>query len=388
MKATADPRPLVVHVLYRFDTGGLENGVVNLVNRMTDWRHVVVSLTDVSPHFCRRVTNPEVRFLELNKPDGHGTKVWSALARHLRTLQPAVVHTRNLAALEMQPAAWWAGAPVRVHSEHGRDASDIDGTVKRYQWLRRAYGQFVHRWIALSRDLNDYLVQSVGVPGERVTQICNGVDDRRFCPGKCRVPVADGPFADASLCVVGTVGRMQSVKAQTLLAKAFVQALQIRPALRTRLRLVMVGEGALRAECQKILADAGVADLTWLPGERTDVPDVMRSLDLFVLPSLAEGISNTILEAMATALPVVATDVGGNIDLIDAGVSGQIVRAGDVPALASAIVDWCGNPERCMQAGRAGRQLVVQKFGLDAMVQAYRSVYEAGLLRGSRKSTS
>lgn len=381
---SADRRPLVVHVVYRFDTGGLENGVVNLINRMTDWRHAVVALTEVAPGFWRRVSNPDAQYLALNKPAGQGAQVWPALVRHLRQLRPAVVHTRNLAALEMQPAAWWAGVPYRVHGEHGRDASDVDGTVKRYQWIRRLYGTFVHHWIALSRDLHDYLVQPVGLPPSRVTQICNGVDDQRFCPGEGRVPLPGSPFADPGLCVVGTVGRMQTVKAQPLLARAFVQALQLQPALRRTLRLVLVGDGALRADCQQILDAAGVADLAWLPGERADVPDVMRSLDLFALPSLAEGISNTILEAMATGLPVVATRVGGNADLVDDGTSGQIVPAGDVEALAMALAQWGGDAERRQAAGRVGRLRVEQQYSLDAMVQAYREVYQRALSRPVR----
>ena len=93
---------------------------------------------------------------------------------------------------------------------------------------------------------------------------------------------------------------MQTVKAQPVLARAFVRALELQPQLRARLRLVMVGDGPLRAEAQAVLDHAGVAALAWLPGERADVPDVMRGLDCFVLPSLAEGISNTILEAMAS----------------------------------------------------------------------------------------
>ena len=111
--------------------------------------------------------------------------------------------------------------------------------------------------------------------------------------------------------IVGTVGRMQQVKDQPMLVRAFVQALQWQPALRDRLRLVLVGDGPLKAQCEALLADAGMTALAWLPGERQDVADVMRGLDCFALPSLAEGISNTILEAMASGLPVVATDVGG-----------------------------------------------------------------------------
>ena len=147
---------------------------------------------------------------------------------------------------------------------------------------------------------------------------------------------------------------MQTVKAQPLLAAAFVRALQLQPALRDRLRLVMVGDGPLRAQAQAVLASAGVEQLAWLPGERADVPDVMRGLDCFVLPSLAEGISNTILEAMASGLPVVATDVGGNAGTGGRRADRDACAGGDVEALAAGIAGMAGDPARAAAMGAAG----------------------------------
>lgn len=373
-----DARPLVVHVVYRFDTGGLENGVVNLINRMTDWRHAVIALTEAVPAFCQRVQRSDVQFHSLRQPPGHGFHSWPALLRILRELQPQVVHTRNLAALEMQPAAWWAGVPLRVHGEHGRDAEDPDGRSRKHQWLRRAYRPFVHRYVALSRELEHYLVDTVGFKRAAVTHITNGVDSERFGPAADAQRAPGCPFTAPGLCLVGTVGRMQTVKAQPLLAQAFVAALQMRPELRATLRLALVGEGPLRAECEALLVAGGVRDLAWLPGERSDVPAVMQGLDLFVLPSLAEGISNTILEAMACGLPVLATAVGGNADLVEDGVSGQIVPPGDVGALAAGLCRWAQDAPARRAAGAAGRTRVLERFSLQAMVDAYRRVYEGG----------
>jgi sugar transferase (PEP-CTERM/EpsH1 system associated) len=260
-------------------------------------------MTEVAPEFARRIRRDDVLFHSLHKPPGQGLKVFPALRRQLRLWRPAIVHSRNLAPLECQAAAWAAGVPVRVHGEHGRDVDDPDGTSRRHQWMRRLYGRFVHRWVALSDDLARYLSERVGIDERRIDHIYNGVDITRFSPPNGGKAAIDGCPFDASKFLVGTVGRMQAIKAQPLLAQAFVAALRQAPELRDRLRLVMVGGGPLRAECQTILEAGGVADLAWLPGERADVPEVMRGLDAFVLPSLGEGISNTILEAMATALP-------------------------------------------------------------------------------------
>ena len=389
MTRTAAPaRPLVLHVVYRFDTGGLENGVVNLINHMPAdaYRHAVVALTEVVPTFSSRITRQDVEFVSLHKPPGHGARLYPRLARLMRQLQPDIVHTRNLAALECQVPAWWAGVPGRVHGEHGRDVEDLDGSSRRHQWMRRAYSPFVHRYVALSQDLAGYLTQRVGLRASRVVQVYNGVDTTLFAPAQGgRAPIAGCAFGAAPHWLVGTVGRMQTVKDQTLLARAFVGALARQPALRDRLRLVMVGDGPLRAQSLAVLNAAGVADLAWLPGERADVPDVMRGLDCFVLPSKAEGISNTILEAMACALPVVATQVGGNAELVDAGRTGTVVPSGDVDAMADALVQLATDRARAQAWGLAGRARVEQHFSLHSMVAAYQRVYDDVLTRSTRR---
>ncbi len=184
--------PLVAHVVYRFDTGGLENGLVNLINHMPRdaYRHVVIALTQVTD-FRHRVKRDDVEFIALDKPPGHAVKLYPRLAQLFRQLQPAVVHTRNLAALECALPAWWAGVPVRVHGEHGRDVEDMDGSSRKYQWLRRAYKPWVTHYVALSRDLAGYLSDRVHVPPDRLSQVYNGVDTQRFRP-------ADGPRRPAS----------------------------------------------------------------------------------------------------------------------------------------------------------------------------------------------
>lgn len=375
----SETRPLICHVVYRFAVGGLENGVVNLINHLPAdrWRHAVVSLTDIDPAFAARIRTPGVALHALHKPPGQGFRQWPALARLFRHLRPAIVHTRNLAALEAQLPAWWAGVPGRVHGEHGRDAEDPDGTSRKHQWMRRAYRPFVQHTIALGRDLADYCRQRIGTPEARLHTIYNGVDTGRFRPAPegRRAVLPESPFNDPGLWVIGTVGRMQTVKAQPLLVRAFIEALRRRPDLRARLRLMLVGAGPLRGDCEAALAAAGLTSLAWFAGERADVPDVMRALDAFVLPSLAEGISNTILEAMASGLPVLATSVGANGELVEAGSTGRLVAPADEAALAEGILGLADDPAASLRMGQAGRRRAEQHFSLASMVNAYERVY-------------
>jgi sugar transferase (PEP-CTERM/EpsH1 system associated) len=374
----SDPRPLVAHVVFRFAVGGLENGVVNLINRMPRdrWRHAVVALTEVDETFAQRLQRADVFLAALKKPPGHGIRLYPRLFRLFRELRPAIVHTRNLAALEATVPAWAAAVPVRIHGEHGREQSDLDGLNRKYRRIRKIYRPFVSHYVALSRDLERYLIDRVGVPVARISHIYNGVDSARFRPraGR-REPIAGSPFNDPALFVVGAVGRLEAVKDQTNLARAFVSALQSNPAAARRLRLVLVGDGPLKPAVEAILRAGGVERLVWFAGERGDVADLLRGFDCFVLPSLAEGISNTMLEAMATGLPVIATRVGANADLMEEGAAGRLVPRADPDALARELLALFDDPTRALSYGRAGRQIVERRFGLDRMVADYESLY-------------
>ena len=372
-----DRRPLVVHVVFRFDVGGLENGVVNLINHMPPdaYRHAVVSLTEITD-FRRRILRQNVQFIALQKAPGHTFWLYPRLFALFRDLRPAIVHSRNLAALEAVVPAWAAGVPVRIHGEHGRDVGDLDGSSRKYQWLRRCYRPFVTHYIALSRDLAHYLTSTIGFSPAKVAQIYNGVDTRRFHPAPLRSPIAGCPFADPDCWLVGTVGRMQVVKDQTALAQAFIRTLEAFPDLRSRLRLVMVGDGPLRVQAQALLERAGVAGLAWLPGEREDVAEILRGLDCFVLPSLTEGVSNTILEAMASGLPVIATDVGGNGELIEVGRTGELVPVADVEAMAEKIATYAMSPLLARAMGQAGRITAERQFSMEAMSERYQGLYD------------
>jgi sugar transferase (PEP-CTERM/EpsH1 system associated) len=307
-------------------------------------------------------------------------RLWRLFLR----LRPDIVHTRNFGQLEAAIPATLAGVRGRIHSEHGHELVDIGGRSRRHRWVRRAFRPLVHRYIALSKDLERYLRDKVGVPPARLAQLYNGVDTERFRPGSARrVPLPCDGFARPDHFVIGTVGRMQAIKDPVLLARAFVQVLRDVPEAARRLRLVMIGDGPLWDQVRAVLDEAGAAELAWLPGERDDVPRILRGLDLFVLPSLSEGISNTVLEAMASGLPVVATAVGGNPELIDDGVTGTLVPRSEVTRMAQAIRAYAESPELCRRHSLEARRAAERRFSMDAMVQGYLSIYD-GLLAGAR----
>ena len=374
------PQPLLAHVVFRFGMGGLENGIVNLINHLPRerWRHAIVSLTDVSREFTERIARQDVNYIALGKRPGHLVRDYPRLLRLFKALRPAIVHTRNLAALEAIMPAWAARVPVRIHGEHGWDIQDPEGRRRRYRLVRRLYRPFVNHYIALSQHLAEYLQQQVGVTDEAISQVYNGVDTERFHPGAGDA-IAGCPFHAPDHWLIGSVGRLEAIKDPLNLVRAFIRALKLHPAGAERLRLVIVGDGALRQEVEALLADAGVRDLAWLAGERAEVPQFMRGLDCFVLPSRAEGVSNTILEAMATRLPIVATRVGGNAELIESGMSGTLVPPADPEALSRAIIAYSHDRAVARRHAKAAYHVALTRFSLATMVAAYASIYEHAL---------
>jgi sugar transferase (PEP-CTERM/EpsH1 system associated) len=368
--------PLICHVIYRLAVGGLENGLVNLINNLPAerYRHAVICVTQAT-EFRERIRQNGVEIHELRKQPGKDIAVYGRMWHALRKLQPRVVHTRNLPALDMLVPARLAGVPRFVHSEHGLDKIEIDGKNTKYNLMRRASRLTVDRYITMSRDLNGWLQREVGIPATRIETIYNGVDTARFSPQRDDRHALPAGFSPPGSIVIGTLGRLDPVKNQTLLARAFARLVERRPDLRARLRLAIIGDGDERAAIESILAQGGVTELAWLPGFRNDTPCLYRALDIFILPSVREGISNTLLEAMASGIPVIATRVGGNPEILPDKIVGQLVESNDPEALAQAIERYVDDPILLRAHGEAGRAHVLKNFSLNAMMQGYDRVY-------------
>ncbi|EHR72000.1 sugar transferase, PEP-CTERM/EpsH1 system associated [Burkholderiales bacterium JOSHI_001] len=377
--------PLILHVIHQFATGGLENGLVNLINHLPHdrFRHAVACVEDYTD-FGRRVRREDTSLHALHRSRKGVWQVRRELYALCRKLRPSIVHTRGLSGLDALMPAALAGVQHRIHGEHGWDMHDLNGRDWKTALLKRAHSPLVERYITVSQDLGNYLEQRIHVKRQRITTICNGVDTQRFQPrGPSSPRLLPEGFAPPGCVVIGTVGRLQPVKDQQLLLQAFSR-LQ-RPAAdpsgagAAALRLVLVGDGPLQSDLQAQAQALGIAERTWFAGDRSDVAALLQQLDVFVLPSLAEGISNTLLEAMATGLPLVATRVGGNVELVQDGENGSLVPVGDAAALAQALQALVDNPAQRQAQGAASRQRAERQFSLDAMVAQYQRVYETAL---------
>ena len=414
--ALAPPR-LVAHVVNRLDGGGAGNGrgLLDLIAHMPGerYRHTVLCRRDHGV-FHDDLRECGVEVIDLHKRDGADPGHFLRMVRTLRALRPDLVHTRDLGALEGQLAAALAGVRLRVHGEYGRgygqefgreggfemsgfEMSGFDmrgletggprGTGSRRigprppsrpSLLRRMLRPLVGHYIAASAEQERWLIEQVGAEPSRVSHISNGVDSLEFHP-RLGPHAAVGPegFMRDDAFVIGSVGRMDDAKNDTTLVEAFLRLISSPHVAHGRLRLLIVGDGPMRAECQAMLERAGAGHRAWLPGDRLDTAQLMRAMDLMVLPALAEGSGNVLLEAMATGLPVVATSVGVHKELVQPGLTGILVPPMSPDVMAAAIADYCRIPEMGARHGARARGQVIAHHSLPAMARSYLAVYDA-----------
>ena len=313
---------------------------------------------------------PTVGVFSLGKRPGHDPRSFLRLVKLLRKVRPAIVHSRNWATFDAILAARLAGVRVVIHGEHGRDITDPEGRNKRRNRIRRLLSPLVTHFATVSRDLEEWLCHEVGLPAHKVSTIRNGVDLARFAR-------SDRPAARVKLglpvdaVIVGTVGRLDPVKDQAALVRALAALLPSHPWA----FLTITGAGPCHEGLMRLVAELGIGPRVRLLGESSDVPAVLGAMDLFVLPSIAEGMSNTLLEAMAAGLPVVATRVGGSPELVEDGITGRLVPRQDLDALRQAIAGYLDDPHLRALHGKASRQRAAESFGLDRMRDAYLSLY-------------
>jgi sugar transferase (PEP-CTERM/EpsH1 system associated) len=373
-------------VVHRLDYGGLENGLVNLVNRMPAdrYRHAIVCLAGYGPEFRRRINSDAVPVVSIDKRPGKDLGAYVRMWRELDRMKPDIVHTRNLGTIDMQWVAAAAGVRHRVHGEHGWDASDPNGVIPRSLRIRRACRPVIDRYVPMSNHIARWLEREVGVVSTRIRLLYNGVDTEKFSPlgqDSSTAPDENSERLGAGsgiqpLVIIGTVGRLDPVKNQASLLRALRSILTRDPGLNHTVRLTIVGEGPERSALESLSRELHLSDLVRFAGAREDVPEQLKAMDLFVLPSINEGISNTILEAMATGLPVVAARVGGNPELIVNGVTGSLYEPGTADTLESDLMRYIADSRLRRKHGAAGRHRVVQNFSLESMVVNYLNLYD------------
>jgi sugar transferase (PEP-CTERM/EpsH1 system associated) len=368
----------VFHIVLSLGIGGLENGMVNLIRRSSPrFRHTLCCLRGLGP---RGADLPQgVPIHDLAVPSGtRPSTVW-AIARLLRRARPDLVRCYNVEALfHAVPAAALARRPV-LYYNGGRVLPEVPRRVRLERWA----GRRARAIVVPSRDLMDYMVREVGLPARAFRVIENGVDLERFRPER---PSADQRAAlglPPQGPLIGAVGRLATQKDYPTLLEAFAATLATVP----EARLVIAGGGPLRAELEARAAALGLADRVSFLGPRADMPALYQALDVFVSTSRWEGLSNVLLEAMATGLPAVATRVEGVARVITEEQDGLIVAPGDRAATSAALVRVLREPGLAARLGAAARAKVQREFSLPRMVAEYEALYDELLAQRIKRTT-
>ncbi len=375
----------ILHVVHGLPRGGLENGVVNLVNGLPrpEFDQAICCL-DLRGEMAARV-DPAVPIYVLER-GRHDLRLPFKLAHLMRTLRPELIHCRNWNSWADTVIAWLlAGRPGRlIWSFHG--FADGHGFPRRRLVASRALASLTHQLLAVCRDSATRYAHLAGIPLGRFAVIYNGVDTQGFRPLRSS-PAAphEGPTtseraalraalslpADSVLLI--TVASLTPVKNHLGLLDAIAAHRQAQST--SRARFLFVGTGALRGTLERRIADLGLDSQVLLQGPSDQVPELLAAADAFILPSSLEGMSNAILEAMASGLPVIALRVGGNPELVQDGVTGLLCDPGDGAGLAAAI-DRLTRDEQYRQAlGQAARQRAETEFSLAMMIRRYADLY-------------
>ena len=356
----------VMHVVSQFAIAGMELGVSKLANS-ADRSRIRTSVCSSMPSPPQRPTlASDVQLHELNRRPGTDLSLISQLFSLFRRTRPDVVHTHSWGTLcEGLLAAKLAQVPVVIHGEHGTlELRTRNVHVQRWAWQR------VSQLLAVSSRLADQMAAVVGEPSQGIHVIRNGVDTERFARVD-RVSARNLLQLGPDESVIGTVGRLHPVKDHLNLIHAAAN-LQ-RDGLRAV--ILIVGDGPLRQQLEAEAATLGLTRQVHFLGEREDVEWILQALDVFTLPSRSEGLSNTILEAMAAGVLVVATNVGGAEELIRDGETGVLVPAQDPATLAIALGDLTRDTNLREHMGRRAQALARSEFSLDRMTRGYEELY-------------
>ena len=367
----AASRLRVLHVISYMGRGGAEMGILKLIARLgEEFEHRICTTRGFDADFVRSSFAEEKMYVAGNAELKLQFPLFR-LASVMRKYCPHIVHTRNWGALEAVPAARLAGVPVVVHSEHGYEVDMFAGLPMRRRIFRRAAYAMTDAVFAVTRELRDFHARQAWIRPERMGVMYNGVDTQRFAPcDQTRLAMRRELGLPEDSFVVGAVGRLVPIKDHQTLLKAAMRLL----AKGIDVRVLLVGSGPERERLQAMAAGA-LEGRVCFAGDSDRVPGMLNAMDVFVLPSLNEGMSNTLLEAMACGLPVLATNVGGNPEIMEDNLNSSLFAPGDVEWLANKLQLLARNPSLIHQLGTVARNRAIESFSLGRMLETYRSFY-------------
>jgi len=371
--AAAPPplRPTICHVLHSLHVGGGEVLARAFALANADQFRPVFALLDDLGELGQSLREQGFSVEVIRRRPGFDRICARRLKQFFREHNVRLVHAHQYGPLFYSAMARlpWRKIPI-LFTEHGRDYPDFR------RWKRVLANRLLltsqDRFVAVGEGVRRALVDYEGLSASRVEVIYNGRDLSAYDPSRpLRDRVRQELGLDANQFVVIQVARLNRLKDHPTGLRAMHRLLENHPDT----RLLLAGDGEDRTNLEKLADELGVQHAVRFLGSRNDVPRLLQAADAFLLSSISEGIPLTLIEAMATGLPIVATQVGGVVEVLDDGTSGLLADAGDDVKLASHLSQLCADKQLRERMGRAGQQQALRQFAADDMHARYRDLY-------------
>ncbi len=372
-------RPVnVLHLIESLEVGGAENVAVDIINHLSPRFHSTVCCLQQAGPVAVKLRGANVGLVVLGKKEGNDFSVPFRLADVLHQRRIDVLHSHGWGTFcEGASAALLADTPVHVHMAHGMlqpyPENDPFKGVKRFvrrrvEWL---LSHEVDKIVAVSDSVRKEIVEEMGLSAGKVTVIRNGVSFPEAADGDRERRRSEAGIAPGDKVLCG-VGRLAEVKNYRWLIGLFPE---IERRFGAPVKLILVGDGPERPRLESEVDRLRLRGRVVLLGERRDVGEWLSLSDAFVLPSLHEGVSLALLEAMVMALPAVATRVGGTPEVVINGETGLLTESGDAEGFIGAVVSLLRDAPLRARLGRAGRDLVRSEYDVREVVKKYEALY-------------
>ena len=359
----------VCYIIGQLTKAGAEKQLYELVKGIDKnmFCPIVISLSE-GGYWAEEIEKLNIRVFEIPRKKSKELGRLLKLAKLLNIIKPDIVHTYLFSANSYgRIAAILSRVRVIVASE--RSIPDIGKDKNMFQiYIDKLLGQFSHGIICNSRIASDILVNKYSFNLSKVSTIYNGIDVTTYT--KLSNPMKPKKIAKK---VIGTVGRLEAAKNHKLffdMAKVVINKFE-----REDIKFVIVGLGSFRRELEKYAKDLMIENNVVFAGERTDIPELLNTIDIFVMTSLYEGLSNSIMEAMSAGLPVVASDVGGNRELVVDRETGYLYQSNDVMSLTEKVIFLLENEHEANRLGSNGQMRIASEFSVNRMVKATETRY-------------
>lgn len=365
----------VLHLVHRLTFGGTERVVVHLATQSRpEVVNFICSFDEPDPEFLRELGPMKDRAFVMGKRKGNDLCIPFRIAAICEQHRVDIVHSLGWGTYAEGLAATKFLRRNRrfLHSFRGKTAEDTSYIPRRRILAQRVFSRFCDVIITPSEMSRKEYANLIGIDPDRIVVIYNGVQVRDF-DGSVQDKAGRDHFGLRSEDIVlGCVARLDPVKNVAGLIRAFAR---IEGDAAGLCRLLLVGDGSELSRAKRLAVDLGVGERVVFAGMRRDIPQCLRLMDIYVQPSKFEGVPNAVLEAMAAGLPVVATDVGGVPEIVEDGVTGFLVSAGDDADLSCRMMDMVWNLDVRKAMGAAGRKRVKERFSMGKMIFDYERLY-------------